>query len=619
MRDLASVATLATTMSPDRLEESVESALGLLITATDAESAELFLREPQGGDMLLTAYRGPFRVAFSQLSRFEPGEGFPGLIASYATPIAVHNITEDPRYLRTRVKEKGFHSYVCVPLLGASGVIGVLNVATRRADLDLDRALRLLNWASRPISAVIEAGLFHARETLQAGLPEFRNGTEWDLDAFLRGVLQQMMLLGSANGGELLLYDRKVQGVVRRVAAGEFAEVGCPDMRLGDTQACPALVGGHGMALYGRRRGWPAQCRHVSAGPSMTHCLPLVAAGMEIGIVQLRYAGRVPSPPTMRLPMLLNIAQRAAEAIAQAGANSRPPPAPSGLRLPTRGVESSVAAGQPSRSRGGLETLPPEEHPLLEIRCFGAFALHLRGKLVTPEMFSRREALTLLKILVIQGGRPVARDALIECLWPEADPRTAVNRLHVLVHTLRRVIEPPQQRGDWLFIRSDGDRYSLSATAPYRLDITEFREYVSLGEQLSRDGEEAAAIEAYEAAVELYRGDLLEEEPYADWCREQRAHLREICLTVLGRLATAYRDQGSTEESINHYRHALKIDPLRESNHRGLMLALWSAGRRDEALRQYQTCSDILRRELNVEPLPETAELHTSIRNSPSS
>ncbi len=539
-------------------------------------------------------------------------------MADRAAPIAVDNVTEDPRYLRTEVKEKGFNSYVCVPLHGVDDVIGVVNVASRRADFDIDHAVRLLNWAAGPISAVMRAGLLHVRERLRAGLPEVREGSERDLDALLRAVLQQLMLASDAIGGALLLYDRSVRGVVQRVRAGDFAAAVCSDVQQGNPQSCPALAGGHGMALAGPRRLWPAQCRGVSAAAAVTYCLPLVVAGQEIGIVQLGHSGRVPSPPTLRLPVLLNLAERAAEAIMLARASSRPQQTrPEFLVLP-QGGQTSVADEQPWPPGGGLGVAAPDEHLPLEIRCLGAFELRLRGKLITPDMFSRREALTLLKILVIQGGRPVTRDALVELLWPEADPKSATNRFHVLVHALRRAIDPAQQRGGWQLIRSELGRYSFNPAAPYRLDINEFRECARLGEQLSRDGDDAGATEAYESAVDLYRGDLLDEDPYADWCREQRAQLQEICLTVLGRLAAGYLERGAAEESIGHYHHALEIDPLREGTHRGLMRALWSAGRRDEALRQYQTCREILRRELSVEPLSDTEELYTLIRNSES-
>jgi DNA-binding SARP family transcriptional activator len=230
-------------------------------------------------------------------------------------------------------------------------------------------------------------------------------------------------------------------------------------------------------------------------------------------------------------------------------------------------------------------------------------------------MFDRRKALTLLKILLIHDGHPVRGETLAELLWPEADPKTAMNRLYVLVHTLRRVVEPSTQDQRWVFICSDGGRYYFNSEAPYRLDVREFREYVSLGERLERDGDVTAASHAYEAAVNRYRGNLLEDEPYADWCGEQREHLREQCLAVLGKLATYHLQQDAPEKSVERCRQALRIDPLREGNHRQLMRALWVAGRRDEALREYRVCKDLLRRELDVDPLSETEELYSLIRN----
>ena len=134
---------------------------------------------------------------------------------------------------------------------------------------------------------------------------------------------------------------------------------------------------------------------------------------------------------------------------------------------------------------------------------------------------------------------------------------------------------------------------------------------------MERAARVAPAIESYEAAVNLYRGDLLEEDPYAEWCWGEREHLREVCLSVLGRLASFYLEQDAAEKSISAYKQALRIDPLREENHRGLMRALLAVGRRDEALREYHTCKDNLRRELEVEPLPETKQLYSLIRNSP--
>jgi DNA-binding SARP family transcriptional activator len=254
-------------------------------------------------------------------------------------------------------------------------------------------------------------------------------------------------------------------------------------------------------------------------------------------------------------------------------------------------------------------------HLLLDIRCLGSFEIYRRNQLVPPEMFPRRDALTLLKILLLHRGRPVPYDQLAEMLQPEADPDLAVNRLHVLVHTLRRLLEPSAQR-PWLFIRNRGGGYYFNRDAPHRLDVQTFLDSIELGERLQRKNDVAKAIDAFEMAISLYRGDLFEDDPYAAWCWEDREVLREGYLDALDRLAGLYLEQGVTERSMELSRTALKTDALRERMHLRLIKALWLEGRPAEALRQYEVCRDILQRELRTTPCPEIEQLARNIRNS---
>jgi len=139
---------------------------------------------------------------------------------------------------------------------------------------------------------------------------------------------------------------------------------------------------------------------------------------------------------------------------------------------------------------------------------------------------------------------------------------------------------------------------------------------VKIGRKADVAGDARAAIGAYEAAVQLYRGDYLEDEAFTDWCWSEREHLRESCLDSLASLATHYARLGLLDRSIASYRQALRLDPAREQNHQGLIRALFASGRRDEALRQYHTCREVLRRELDIPPLPETESLYLKIRSS---
>jgi DNA-binding SARP family transcriptional activator len=74
---------------------------------------------------------------------------------------------------------------------------------------------------------------------------------------------------------------------------------------------------------------------------------------------------------------------------------------------------------------------------------------------------------------------------------------------------------------------------------------------------------------------------------------------------------------GDLERGIEQYRRALRVDPLRKELHQKLSECLWRAGRRDEALRQYRVCRDLLRHELGIGPLPETERLVERVRSGP--
>ncbi|MBI4216626.1 MAG: GAF domain-containing protein [Chloroflexi bacterium] len=588
--------------------------------AVDAEAAECFLVEPKSRDMLLTACHGPFRSAFSQITRFHPGAGFPGLVSSREAPLVTQNLRLDPRYLRTRVKDKGFLSYVCVPLSGPSGVMGTLNVAARRPNFDVERALRFLTWASRPISTALQGGLLQNRERMSSASLGALLDTSRGMDGLLQAVLSNLILIGNATGGVLALYDRQVGGLVHLVKQGEVAAAVCPRPNAQEPQMCPALAHGRGEALYGPRSGWPVPCCDAPARGAVAYCLPLLVGSERLGIVQLGYGGRAPSPPTKYLAALQNATGQAAAVLCQGWANLQnrertvylrgEEPSGPGQRVNLAQAQSA----QPPRGREEADL--GRVRPFLEVHCLGQFQLYRQGTLVTPDVFARRGALTLLKILLIHLGRRVPRDTLVELLWPEADPQAGANRLHVMVHTLRQVIEPSQRAQPLVYICRDGDSYYFNPDAPYYLDVEEFRELVSLGERWERGGDSVRAIEAYEAAAASYRGDLLEDEPYAEWCFGEREHLRLTNLDILQRLGALHAEQGALDRSIARYRQALRLEPLREENHRGLMRALRDAGRRGEALRQYQVCQEVLCRELDVAPLPETEQLYALIRGN---
>ena len=116
----------------------------------------------------------------------------------------------------------------------------------------------------------------------------------------------------------------------------------------------------------------------------------------------------------------------------------------------------------------------------------------------------------------------------------------------------------------------------------------------------------------------LYRGDLLDgfvidEEPFEQWLVHERERLRELALDALARLLRHQNSLEATEAATQTARRLLTLDPLREAVHRVLMRLHVRAGRREAALRQYEICIGLLRRELQLGPEPETRQLYEEI------
>ncbi len=606
---LMAFANLSTSLEPGQLETSLERALDLLRTATAADSAEIFLTEPTGCDVLLTAYRGPFWRAFCQRPRFTPGQGFPGLVVERGEAIVSTELSHDQRFLRDAIKREGFQAYVCVPLRMGDRTLGVLCVGSRDEGFGASEALRLLTWCSVPIAIAIQAGLLQASRLDLTGAGD-QPASDRDLDALLIAVLGQARDLAGADAGTITLYDRVHGAPLRTLSDGIDAVALAPCADSAHLAgACPALGAGHGIALFGPRRQWPLPCQQAARLGSSTSCVPMRHGGEDIGLIQLIYRDVAPLPPTRHLSLLLEFAAHAGMMLSlvrggiEHHRGSRPVTENAGA-----GVDSPV--GPAAIHRHG-------DRPYLRIRCLGSFEIERNGKALPPQAFKRRKAQMLLKLLVLHAGTPLAKESLIEWLWPECDPDSGSNRLHGVVHALRDTVEPASPGSDWRFIHFDGDHYLFDSHQACWVDLIEFRELIAEGQRAQTNGEPRAALDAFEAAIKLYRGDLFCEDRYAEWALLDREHLKETYLGALQWMAAHHARHDDRERAIGSYREILRTDPLREQTQRELIEALWRAGRRDEALLQFERFAHRLQTELDIAPLPETEALIRLVRATP--
>jgi TolB-like protein/DNA-binding SARP family transcriptional activator/Flp pilus assembly protein TadD len=237
----------------------------------------------------------------------------------------------------------------------------------------------------------------------------------------------------------------------------------------------------------------------------------------------------------------------------------------------------------------------------LALRCLGGF--EARVACGSPVDFPTRRARALLAYLARHSGRRAPRDRLGALLWGRCgDERARINLRQTLM-LVRKAL--PHAAGPCVI--SDGDALYLDPDH-VKVDVAEF-------DELCRE----SSVEALEQAAALYQGEFLEgfalnEELYEEWLRAERASLQERAIEALTSLLRWYLDAGYAEGGIRVARRILSLDPLRETAHRALMRLYADTGDRALALKQYQSCCDVLNAELGVQPETETQRLYEEIR-----
>ena len=247
---------------------------------------------------------------------------------------------------------------------------------------------------------------------------------------------------------------------------------------------------------------------------------------------------------------------------------------------------------------------------LLQIFTLGKFGLAANGCGLAVEKWKRKKAVTLLKILVTHLDRPVHRERILDCLWPDVDEERGWGRLKVTMYYLRTQLRTSGAGDD--AIQTVGNAYLLRRDAVW-VDWENFEKLVTEGRSLQAKERIDDALRCYDEAQFLYRGDYLEQDVFADCFAEERERLGEVYMELLTRKAECHAQREEYVEAVQVCRKALVHDPCRESFHCLLMQFLVNLGRVYWAITQYRHCQSVLAREFGVDPMPETQRLYQQI------
>jgi DNA-binding SARP family transcriptional activator/DNA-binding beta-propeller fold protein YncE/ABC-type branched-subunit amino acid transport system substrate-binding protein len=213
----------------------------------------------------------------------------------------------------------------------------------------------------------------------------------------------------------------------------------------------------------------------------------------------------------------------------------------------------------------------------------------------------------LLVILLLERGQVVTADRLIEELWAGRPPTRPEKTLHVYVSQLRRTLGNGQPR-------RNGAGYMLDVAAE-SIDAGRFEQLVRQGSELRAAGELETAEATLTNALSLWRGPPLADFAYESFAQGEIARLEELRLVALEERAEALLGLGRHVEVIPELEALVREHPSRERVAAVLMLALYRAGRQEDALDAYGVARARMDEELGLEPGAELQDLQRRILN----
>lgn len=243
----------------------------------------------------------------------------------------------------------------------------------------------------------------------------------------------------------------------------------------------------------------------------------------------------------------------------------------------------------------------------LEIRLLGRFQVLRDGEAVRSAAFDGRLARLLVRVLAIQRGSLVPRDVLADILWGERPPADPDANLDVLVHRARRAL------GDASLIITGLGGYALADGDGIWIDAEQFRASVRQGREHAAVGDHAIALGAFRRALDVWRGEPLAEDVYADWAEGWRRELLALQLEALEGGAGAALFLDAAHHAAQLAEMAIVREPLRESPRLLLVKALARVGDSAGALRVFDEYARTLAGELGVEPSPEAINLRGTL------
>jgi len=230
----------------------------------------------------------------------------------------------------------------------------------------------------------------------------------------------------------------------------------------------------------------------------------------------------------------------------------------------------------------------------IQIKTLGQFRIEQDGQ---ERLDLPTQPVRCAIFLYLALKREVDREELISLIWPGRNSEKTRHSLSQTLYELRR------QLGN-VFSTTGPNRVEISSDV--RVDVLKFKKAL-------QDGHDSEALEIYTGPF-LKGQHFRVSDEFDDWADHQRFELERQYRILCRRLSNTFLDQKDYHKALEIAGRWVSMDPLEDEAQHLYIRLLAHTGRRSEALQQYSRYKELIKKELDVEPLDETKMLIRQVR-----
>ena len=187
----------------------------------------------------------------------------------------------------------------------------------------------------------------------------------------------------------------------------------------------------------------------------------------------------------------------------------------------------------------------------MRVWLLGGFRVRVGSRLIEGNRWRQRKAASLVKLLALAPGHRLHRERVMYLLWPDLGAKVAASNLRQALHVARRILACHTPATASRYLERRGEQLALCPGGQLWVDVEAFEEAATAARRARDPG-------AYRAALDLYAGDLLPEDPYEGWAEDRREELRRTYLALLVELAALHEEREEYGSAIDALRSAAK-------------------------------------------------------------